>query len=337
MRTITPSRGGYRKHRWPLWDPDAAEWMPLYMGEQPRTWWQAFRGAGLRGIRWLRRHRAQEALLDSYFIAMRLKDRYRADRRSETVLETEPRRTRQPIPERQKIRHRIRSRPFGSVFWSHELSDDAALAEATLIELAAEQDNGLEELAPGFWCYGIPPSKLADGSAGPMVLSPAYVGLRYAGLGAGFASMDALNRVGWTTQVTAKTRIAVMDGTPEPLSRVVAHETRDNAARRDLGWAEVTFIEALHTILMAEKDPDHIIEDMLSGSMIRRLGPTAHIRGSAVQRSFLLEQPIEPPSVPLLRDQCRQQQKEILEAMPARMSAADHAVRSAAVNYWAQL
>ena len=337
MRSITAGRGGYRQRRWPLWDPDAAEWAPLYMSEQPQTWRQALRGAGLRGVRWLRRHRANEALMDSHFIAMRFKDRQRAEQLSNAPRDTEPRRTRQPMPERQRIQHRVKSRPYGSVFWDHELSDDAKLAEEVLIVLSAEHDSGLEELAPGFWCYGIPPSMLADGTAGPMMLSPAYVGLRYAGPGAGFASMDALNRVGWSTQMTAKTRLAVMDGTPEPLSAAIAHEMRDNAARRDLGWAEITFIEALHTILMAERDTDRIIEDMASGTMIRRLGPTAHIRGSEVKRVFSLEPPFAPPSVASLRDHCRRQQQAILTAMPERMSAAVHAVRSAAVDYWAQL
>ncbi len=338
---VTTNRAAYRQRRWPNWNPDQTEWQPLYMSEQPQTWWRAFRGAGLRGVRWLRRYRRQDALLDSQYRTMLFDDRYRAERaaqHSTAGMDNEPRRDRVPLTERQMIRSRIRCRPYGAVFWNHEISDDISLADEVLLESAAEPDSGLEELAPGFWCYGLPPSMIAAGE-GPMMLSPAYVGLRYAGPGSGFASMHALNKIGWTTQMTAKCRLAVMTETPEPLSHAVVHECSDNRARLDLSWAEVTFIEAIHTIGMAERSTDEIIGSMQGETMIRRIGSTATIRRDETQSVFRSEQ--EPrlasdTSLDLLRDKDRAKQERILEAMPEVMSAMNHPVLSASTRFWQQ-
>ena len=337
----TANRVGYQQRRWPLWDPCETEWQPLHMSEQPQTWWQAFRGAGLRGMRWLRRYRQQDALLDSQYRRMLFDDRYRAERaeqRREAGLVEEPRRDWTPAPERQLIWHRIRCRSYGSVFWNHEVSDDIALADEVLSESAAEPDSGLEELAPGFWCYGLPPSKLAAGE-GPMMLSPAYVGLRYAGPGSGFAGMHALNQVGWTTQMTAKCRLAVMVGTPDPLHIAVVHECSSNPDRRDLAWAEITFIEAMHTITMAEKNTDKIIRSMRDETTIRRIGGTAFIRRDETQRVFRSEQEqrLASGTSEVLRDANRDKQNRILEAMPVTMSAMDRCVTSASTKFWQQV
>lgn len=331
----------YRQRRWPDWDPDETEWQPLHMDEQPQTWWQAVRGAGLGGVHWLRRYRQRDALLDSQYRTMLFDDRYRAERaamRSAAGIDDEPGRDRVAPTERQMIRSRIRCRPYGAVFWNHEVSDDVLLADEVLLESSAEPDSGLEEFAPGFWCYGLPPSMIAYGE-GPMMLSPAYVGLRYAGPGSGFASMHALNKVGWATQMTAKCRLAVMAETPEPLSPVVVHEYGDNRARLDLSWAEVTFIEAMHTIGMAERSTDEIIESMYGETMIRRIGSTATIRRDETQSVFRSEQEIRlasDTSLDVLRDQHREKQDRILEAMPEAMSAMNHPVASASTRFWQQ-
>lgn len=328
---IETDRISYRQRRWPRWDPGETEWQPLHMNEQPQTWWQAFRGAGLRGARWLRSYRQQDALLDSQYRSMLFKDRYRAERmaqrREAGLVDDERRRAWVPPTERQLIWHRIRCRPYGSVFWNHELSSDVALADEVLQESAAETDSGLEELAPGFWCYGLPPSKIADGE-GPMMLSPAYVGLRHAGVGSGFASMHALNHVGWTTQMTAKCRLAVMDGTPEPLSAVVVHEYRDNPGRLALTWAEITLIEALQTISMAEKPVSRICEEINNTMTLRSLGPNTLLRRECIMSA------IEAEAQPA-RD--RGDQIAVVECMPERLSSNNLFAGTAIERFWEQI
>ena len=313
----------------------------MHMDEQPWTWWQAFRGAGLSGVRWLRRFRVQDALLDNQLRTMLFDSRARierAERRRAAGIVDEPRRDWVPATESEMAKGRIRCRPYGAVFWNHEISDDVALADEVLAEAAAEPDSGLEEFAPGFWCYGLPPSMIAAGE-GPMMLSPAYVGLRFAGPGSGFASMHALNKVGWTTQMTARCRLAVMTDTPDPLSPVVVHEHRDNRARLGLSWAEITFVEALHTIGMAEDSVDEIIEMMHDGTMILRVGRPATIRRDNTHAVFLAEQEqrlASATSLDSLRDQDRVKQERILEAMPNVMSTMHHPVLHASTRFWQQ-
>ncbi|WP_419943915.1 hypothetical protein [Candidatus Poriferisodalis sp.] len=322
---------GYRLKRWPDWDPDAERWEPWALWEMPRNRRQAFLGAGLTGLRWRRRHFRAEALMTAEQICGEISDRLdiiagRPRRLSDE--ERESRRAWTRAPERVLIGHRLRCRLWGSVFWVHELSDDTDLAAEVVSEAAADPDSGLEELAPGFWVYGVPPSKTADPDIGHMTLSHEYIGLRYAGPGSGFASMHALNRVGWTTQMTAKTRLAVMAGTPEPLHPTVVHEPRHNPARRDLTWAEITFLEALRTLDMAEKPVERIICELKNAMTLRALGPNAAIRQDRVASAWDVEMQPHPPS---------SAQSGILAAMPATLSSCNLFAGRANRRSWEQI
>lgn len=293
MASAGPRRAQYRRRRWPLWDPAAMEWQPLRIDEKPMTAWQATRGAGLNGLRWLRRDRRHERTMPKSVIGRMLSDRTRAETAAmRTVPEADPdlrARLSEIKTPADAIRLRLRTRSYGSVFWADEFRGDPELVAEVLAETASDPDSGLEELAPGFWCRGVPPSKIADDSIGPMRLSPAYVGLKYAGRGSGFASMHALHRAGWTTQMTAKCRLAVMDGTPPPLSPVVIHEPRSNPMRLSLGWAEITLLEALLMLRMSETDIETIIVGLNDGTTVRRMGQTAVIRRERVRDAYEAE------------------------------------------------
>lgn len=179
-------------------------------------------------------------------------------------------------------RVKVRRMMLGALFFEHEVCSDADIAARVVRERAAEPDVALEELGPGLWFLNTPPSLVASGEGVPMTPLSAELGLKWAGAGAGFADMHALNALGWTTQKPARCFIAVLDGTPDPLRRSIRHVARANPERRRLGWAEVTLLEALRYLHMAELSIREIHESLDTGRAYRRMGPFAEFRRDVI-------------------------------------------------------
>ena len=130
------------------------------------------------------------------------------------------------------------------------------------------------------------------------------IAMVYAGPGSGYAASTAVNRLGWTTQRTAKVHICAAGRAPNPAHPFIRFEARSNPRRSDLTWAEITLLEGvLHSHRAeprhdawdvdanGETDPAADIRatawadavgSLIDGTTIRRLGPGASIRPAAV-------------------------------------------------------
>lgn len=126
-----------------------------------------------------------------------------------------------------------------------------------------------------------------------------HIAIAYGGPGSGFAGASAVNRLGWSTQVPAKVRIAVVGRAPEARHGSIVFVSRANAVRRELTWAEVTLLEAVRSVELAEpafidweEDFDyrdlawsHAIDAVVGGRSLNRLGQGAILRPSAIRRA----------------------------------------------------
>lgn len=79
-----------------------------------------------------------------------------------------------------------------------------------------------------------------------------HMAIAYGGAGSGFAGASAVNRLGWSTQVPARARVAVVGRAPEARHSAIRFVSRSNAHRRDLTWAEVTLLEGIRSVALAE-------------------------------------------------------------------------------------
>ena len=122
----------------------------------------------------------------------------------------------------------------------------------------------------------------------------------YAGAGAGFAGYSALHRLGWTTQIPARARIATVLGAPQlDLTGVRYATPSENLRRRELTWAETTLLEAILHARLIEPHPSYgfdpdprpghqatwaaALAAVVSGETLRRLGPGGAIRFDALE------------------------------------------------------
>ena len=126
-----------------------------------------------------------------------------------------------------------------------------------------------------------------------------HIAIAYGGPGSGFAGASAVNRLGWSTQVPAKARVAIVGRAPETRHSSIVFVSRANAVRRELTWAEVTLLEAVRSAELAEpavtdweEDFDyrhlawsHAIDAVVDGRSLDRLGQGAILRPSAIRRA----------------------------------------------------
>lgn len=126
-----------------------------------------------------------------------------------------------------------------------------------------------------------------------------HIAIAYGGPGSGFAGASAVNRLGWSTQVPARTRIAVVGRAPEARHSSLGFVSRANALRRELTWAEVTLLEAVRSVELIEpafidweQDFDyrdlawsHAIAAIVGGRSLDRLGRGAMLRPGAIRRA----------------------------------------------------
>ena len=126
-----------------------------------------------------------------------------------------------------------------------------------------------------------------------------HIAIAYGGPGSGFAGASAVNRLGWSTQVPAKVRVAVVGRAPEARHGSIVFVSRANAARRELTWAEVTLLEAVRSAELAEpafidweEDFDygdlawsHAVDAVAVGRSLNRLGSGAVLRPSVIRRA----------------------------------------------------
>ena len=147
-----------------------------------------------------------------------------------------------------KIRDWVISLQPGAVF----VLEDAASAcpektrdniKQTLRRLTQGEDPYLARLVRGLY------SRRRVGERCPLSMEPEVLcGLPWmlAGPGAGFAPPNAMNNLGWSTQVPGKTNIVVVGRPPKPPTVTVRYWQRSNRERAKLTPTEVTLLEAVN-------------------------------------------------------------------------------------------
>ena len=132
--------------------------------------------------------------------------------------------------------------------------------------------------------------------------------IRFAGPGAGYGALTAVNRVGWNWQPTIKAQVCVVGRAPRATLRFCQFLSRANEARRELTWAEVTLLEARRYFRFAGYDWDDCVECVAEGTTTNRLGPGALIRAAELRRVGELERG--------MNDKFRSRLRSLTSALP---------------------
>ena len=212
-------------------------------------------------------------------------------------------------------RVKARRMMLGALFFEHEICSDPDVAARVVRERAADAESAFEEVAPKLWFRNTPPSMIASGAGVPMRPTDACLGMTWAGPGSGLGEMHALNALGWTTQKPARAVIAVLEGVAAPLRPTISHKERSNTERRRLGWAEVTLLEALRMLHMAELSLSEVRELLDLGVSYRRMGPFAQFRRDEIAAVMSHEPPLAPDRASAA--------ESVLSAMPEYVDARD--------------
>ncbi len=123
-------------------------------------------------------------------------------------------------------------------FWGADAPVPATTARPILSRLAADPDSTVSRVGYGLYFKSHP-----DDPTKTFYCSGVVSALLCAGPGAGLAGLSALNALGWTTQMPAKTNVASLRRVPP--FRFERYHLRDNLLREALTWTEVTVLEAL--------------------------------------------------------------------------------------------
>ena len=102
--------------------------------------------------------------------------------------------------------------------------------------------SGRFSVAKGFYVRGDPERAIAGYS---QLYNKPQAAIVYGGPGSGYATVTAVNMVGWSWQVSARAQICVVGRSPRAQLPFCEFHARSNTARRDLTWAEVSLLEAL--------------------------------------------------------------------------------------------
>ncbi len=136
--------------------------------------------------------------------------------------------------------------PYHQWFLSQSVPGEPDIRNQVLSRQAKDPDSLIMRIAHRFYFKGHP-----DDPTGKHCMFPTISALLYAGSGAGLRGVDALNCLGWTTQMPAKTSVACLRRV-KPYARHVRYTTRTNLRRGQLSWNELTLLEGLEFLEMSE-------------------------------------------------------------------------------------
>ena len=146
-----------------------------------------------------------------------------------------------PGGEAARVRDWVVALPHWSLFRLSDIPASRAVAAKTLSQLA-RSDPSIERVAKGFYVRGDPERAIAGYS---QLYNKPQAAIVYGGPGSGYATVTAVNMVGWSWQVSARAQICVVGRAPRAQLPFCEFHSRSNTARRDLTWAEVSLLEAL--------------------------------------------------------------------------------------------
>ena len=140
-----------------------------------------------------------------------------------------------------RVRDLVMALPHWSVFRLSDIPAGRAVAAKTLSQLARSEPS-IERVAKGFYVRGDPERAIAGYS---QLYNKPQAAIVYGGPGSGYATVTAVNMVGWSWQASARVQICVVGRAPRAQLPLCEFHSRSNTARRDLTWAEVSLLEAL--------------------------------------------------------------------------------------------
>ena len=220
----------------------------------------------------------------------------------------------------ERVREWVLALNEGTAFYITDLPGGLRGAAAGILSDMLDEYVEIERIFKGLYWRGPPTRPLVP------VTPEAHIAFAYAGPGAGFADISAVNRLGWTAQRPAKNWVAAVGRAPEARSPSLRFVSRHNTLRRSLTWAEVTLIEGVRSAALAEDfdnndwakiifddEPERDAEpelpavdtwsarawsdavtSVLDGRAISRLGRGTLLRSDAIRSAALGER--RPPS-----------------------------------------
>ena len=199
-----------------------------------------------------------------------------------------------PGGEAARARDWVMALPHWSLFRLSDIPASRAVAAKTLSQLA-RSDPSIERVAKGFYLRGDP--ERAKSWTYPQLYS--RVRRRrsiYGGPGSGYATVTAVNMVGWSWQASARAQVCVVGRAPRAQLPLCEFHSRSNTARRDLTWAEVSLLEALRYFDRAAGYPwRQAVETVSEGVTAIKLGAGSLIRADEVLRVGSAERGVRRP------------------------------------------
>ena len=180
-----------------------------------------------------------------------------------------------------RVRDWVMALPHWSLFRLSDIPAGRAVAAKTLSQLARSEPS-IERVAKGFYLRG-DPETVVPGY--PQLYCRAAAAMIYGGPGSGYATVTAVNMVGWSWQGSARVQICVVGRAPRAQLPFCEFHARSNTARRDLTWAEVSLLEALRYFDRAAGYPwRQAVETVSEGVTAIKLGAGSLIRADEVLR-----------------------------------------------------
>jgi len=210
---------------------------------------------------------------------------------TDTAQSPTPTRTLTPT---ERAREWVLDLPEDSLFWLSEVPAPPEIASVMLSRLARQGPcPPVQRLANGFywraWYF-------SNGQAG--LRDQRFTALVYAGKGCGYADCTAVNAMGWSTQIPARVRIAVMrDLTPRD-ECVKYLLRRANPRRLELDFGEVSVIEAVRDSAFVEVSWDEAVDKAGNGTALSRLGYNARISADMIRWAAQTEPPVPSQYTP---------------------------------------
>ena len=196
----------------------------------------------------------------------------------------------------------VLARPEWSMFQLSDVPASAQVAAKTLSQMA-RRDPRVQRITKGWYLRVGEPDP-----AKPVMRDSGAEAIRFAGHGAGYGALTAVNRVGWNWQPTIKAQVCVVGRAPRATLEFCEFLSRANEARRELTWAEVTLLEALRYFRFAGYDWDECVECVAEGTTTNRLGAGALIRAAELRRVGELERG--------MNDKFRSRLRSLTSALP---------------------
>ena len=171
--------------------------------------------------------------------------------------------------------------PYHQWFMSHSVPGEPGIRNQVLSRQAQDPDSLIMRIAHRFYFKGHPNDPMKK-----FCIFPTISALLYAGRGSGLRGVDALNCLGWTTQMPAKTSIVCLRRV-KPYARYVRYSTHSNLRREVMSWNELTLLEGLEVLRMAEHSWSDCLHRLQSGVSESRM-PWKQVMPFRIRREVML-------------------------------------------------